>query len=119
MLVTNWQTVLNINEPQLAYSTFQNIFMPCYESCFPIKRKTSVDKSRKPWLSNGLITSIKTKNELYVKYLRRPTLTNHSLYKPFRNKLNILMRRGEREYYDKELLIHKNNILGDNKRYNK
>ena len=53
MRVTNWQTVLNINEPQLAYSTFQNIFIQCYESCFPIKRKTSVYKSRKPWLSNG------------------------------------------------------------------
>ena len=110
MRVTNWQTVLNINEPQLAYSTFQNIFMQCYESSFPIKRKSSVYKSRKPWLSNGLIKSIKTKNQLYVKYLRRPTLTNHLLYKQFRNKLNMLMRRVEREYYDKELLIHKNNL---------
>ena len=70
----------------------------------------SVYKSRKPWLSNGLIKSIKTKNQLYVKYLRRSTLTNHSLYKQFRNNLNILMRKVEREYYDKELLIHKNNL---------
>ena len=110
MRLTNWQTVLNTIEPQLAYSSFQNIFMQCYESCFPIKRMKSVYKSRKPWLSNGLIKSIKTKNQLYVKYLRRPTLTNHSLYKQFRNKLNILMRKVEREYYDKELLIHKNNL---------
>ena len=110
MHVINWQTVLNINEPQLAYLTFQNIFMQCYESCFLIKRKSSVYESRKPWLSNGLIKSIKTKNQLYVKYLRRPTLTNHLLYKQFRNKLNMLMRRVEREYYDKELLIHKNNL---------
>ena len=58
----------------------------------------------------GLIKSIKTKNKLYVKYLRRPTLTNRLLYKQFRNKLNTLMRRVEREYYDKELLIHKNNL---------
>ena len=70
----------------------------------------SVYKSRKPWLSNGLIKSIKTKNKLYVKYLRRPTLTNRLLYKQFRNKLNMLMRRVEQEYYDKELLIHKNNL---------
>ena len=111
MRVTNWQTVLNINEPQqLAYSTFQNIFMQCYESCFPIKRKSSVYKSRKPRLSNGLVKSIKTNNQLYGKYLRRPTLTSHLLYKQFRNKLNMLMRRVEREYYDKELLIHKNNL---------
>ena len=110
MRLTNWQTVLNTIEPQLAYSSFQHIFMQCYESCFPIKRMKSVYKSRKPWLSNGLIKSIKTKNQLYVKYLRRPTLTNHSLYKQFRNKLNILMRKVEREYYDKELLIHKNNL---------
>ena len=70
----------------------------------------SVYKSRKPWLSNGLIKSIKTKNKLYVKYFRRPSLTNRLLYKQFRNKLNMLMRRVEREYYDKELLIHKNNL---------
>ena len=37
MRLTNWQTVLNTIEPQLAYSSFQNIFMQCYESCFPIK----------------------------------------------------------------------------------
>ena len=60
MRLTNWQTVLNTIEPQLAYSSFQNIFMQCYESCFPIKRMQSVYKSRKPWLSNGLIKSIKT-----------------------------------------------------------
>ena len=77
--VTNWQTVLNINKPQLVYSTFQNILIQCYESCFPIKRKSPVYKSRKLWLSNGLIKSIKTKHQLYVKYLRRPTLTNHLL----------------------------------------
>ena len=70
----------------------------------------SVYKSRKPWLSNGLIKSIKIKHKLYVKYLRRPTLTNRLLYKQFRNKLNMLMHRVEREYYDKELLIHKNNL---------
>ena len=110
MRLTNWQTVLNTIEPQLAYSSFQNMFMQCSDSCFPIKRMQSVYKSRKPWLSNGLIKSIKTNNQLYVKYLRRPTLTNRLLYKQFRNKLNMLMRRVEREYYDKELLIHKNNL---------
>ena len=84
--------------------------MQCYESCFPIKRMQSVYKSRKPWLSNGLIKSIKTKHKLYVKYLRRSTLTNRLLYKQFINKLNMLMRRVELEYYDNELLIDKNNL---------
>ena len=86
------------------------MFMQCYESCFPIKSKPSVYKSRKPWLSSGLLKSIKTKNKLYVKYVRRPTLFNHIFYKEFRNKLHSLMRRVEREYYDKELIIHKNNL---------
>ena len=110
MRVTNWPAVLSITEPQLAYSTFLNMFMQCYESCFPIKSKPSVYKSRKPWLSSGLLKSIKTKNKLYVKYVRRPTLFNHIFYKEFRNKLHSLMRRVEREYYDKELIIHKNNL---------
>ena len=86
------------------------MFMQCYESCFSIKSKPSVYKSRKPWLSSGLFKSIKTKNKLYVKYLRRPTLFNHIFYKEFINKLHSLMRRVEREYYDKELIIHKNNL---------
>ena len=86
------------------------MFLQCYESCFPIKSKPSVYKSRKPWLSSGLLKSIKTKNKLYVKYLRRPTFFNHIFYKEFRNKLHSLMRRVEREYYDKELFIHINNL---------
>ena len=31
MRVTNWQAVLNINDPQLAYSTFETMLMQCYE----------------------------------------------------------------------------------------
>ena len=42
--------------------------------------------------------------------LRRPTLFNHIFYKEFRNKLHSLMRRVEREYYDKELFIHRNSL---------
>ena len=37
MTEKNWNTVLNDNDPQNAYTTFQSEFSEMYDACFPIK----------------------------------------------------------------------------------
>ena len=53
--------------------------------------------------------SIKIKNKLYIRTLKNPTLYNKSVYKKYRNKLNSILRKAEREYFD--LLLQENKII--------
>ena len=58
----------------------------------------------KPWLTKGLLKSIKKKNALYKRFLSSPTASHKRQYNCFRNKLNHLLRVAKRDYYDKNLL---------------
>ena len=81
--------VLNSNDPCYAYSTFLDSFTSLYNKCFPLKkiraRKCTV---RKPWITKGLMKSIKKKNIMYKQFLCSPTSSRECLLKNFRNKLN-------------------------------
>ena len=66
--------------------------------------------NRKPWLSTGLKTSIKTKNKLYLKSIKFPSKNNINIYKQYRNKLHSILRKSEREYYSDLLKINKYNL---------
>ena len=64
----------------------------------------------KPWLTKGLLKSIKKKNALYKQFLYSPTVSHKRQYKCFRNKLNHLLRIAKRDYYDKKLTEYKSNV---------
>jgi hypothetical protein len=99
-----WSDIPGYNDPQYAYSVFLDKFTNTYNSCFPLKKiKISKHKSRKPWVSKGLLKSIKRKNKLYRKYMNQPCNSNENNYKTFKNKLNHLLRIAKRMYYEKQL----------------
>ena len=85
----DWDNVLNSNDPCYAYSSFLDSFTSLYNKCFPLKkiraRKCTV---RKPWITKGLMKSIKKKNIMYKQFLCSPTSLQECLFKNFRNKLN-------------------------------
>ena len=85
--------------------------MSLYNKCFPLKkiraRKCTV---RKPWITKGLMKSIKKKNIMYKQFLCSPTSSRECLFKNFRNKLNHLLRIAKREYYDNKLAEYKSNM---------
>ena len=63
----NWNVVLEETHCQKAYSVFHDKFIECYEKCFPLKKVKSGYRTRKRWLTDGLNSSISTKNKLYMK----------------------------------------------------
>ena len=105
----NWESVVSSNQCQESYTVFHKLYLKCYEECFPVKR-TSVYKNRKPWLSSALKKSIKTKNRLYFKSIKNPTLVNLKIYKNYRNHLNSLLRRAERQHYSIQFQQNQNNL---------
>jgi hypothetical protein len=71
---TVWENFPGYNDPKMAYDSFFNEFTSIYFN------------SRKPWVTNGLLKSIKRKNKLYRKYLSFSTAKNETLYKAYKNK---------------------------------
>ena len=108
-----WDDVLNMDDPQKAYTEFHNKYTRLFNDCFPIKRIKKGYKNRKPWLSDSLKKRIKVKNQLYRRYKRAFKDTDREkyalIYKKFRNQLNGLLRKAEKEHYDLLLNENKNN----------
>ena len=100
----NWLNLNGINDPNNAYKSFLNKFNEIYEDCFPLKKlKNRCNFNSKPWLSNGLLKSIKKKHELYRGFLKNPSAQSELLYKTYKNKLNHSLRLSKRLYYEKKL----------------
>ena len=72
------------------------------------KRKSKL--LTKPWITQGLLKSIKTKSKLYNTLLRNPSSLNHVQYKQYRNKINHLLKISKCNYYDCKIESTKNNL---------
>jgi hypothetical protein len=105
----DWNTVENITDTQHAYTEFSTIFNNLYNKYFPLKKIKVGYRNKKTWLTEGLKQCIKTKNKLYVKYRHYPTITNESMYKKYKSKLNLLLRKSEKSHYDDLFIKYKGN----------
>lgn len=98
----DWNNVLNNQNPNMAYDNFVSTYNQIYEKCFPVKMLTrkKAKLATKPWITKGLLVSIKSKSKLYKEFLRNPLPTHENKYKKFKNKLNYLLKISKRNYYD-------------------
>lgn len=105
-----WNDLIGYNDPNSAYGSFLSKYTAIYNTCFPLKKvKARNCTLNKPWLSKGLLKSIKKKNILYKRFLSNPTLHREQLYKKYKNKLTHSLRIAKRLYYEKKLEDYKSN----------
>ena len=107
---TDWAQVLNSNDATDAFNVFHKTFVDLYMSCFPMKTFKSGYRNKLVWLTSGMKKSIKHKQYLFYKMRRHPSCENITNYKGFRNKLNYLLRKEERNYYETQLNRNKYNL---------
>ena len=60
-----------------------------------------------PWITKGLLKSVRKKNSLYKPFLAKPTAHHENLYKCYKNKLTHSLRVAKRLYYNKKLCEYK------------
>ena len=63
----------------------------------------------KPWISKGILTSIKAKDKLFNKCYKRNKIKLIDKYKKYRNKLTAIIKAAKKHYFHSQLLIHNNN----------
>ena len=97
----SWTEVIDNDDPNESYNIFYNKLYNLYNKAFPIKTYTSriLKSHQKPWMTKGIQRSLKNKNKLYKKSIKRPTPDNKLKYKQYRNKLHHLIRISKKRHY--------------------
>lgn len=70
----------------------------------------SLKTLQNPWLTTGLLKSIKTKSRLNQLFLKGPTQEHESNYQKFKNILTCLICAARRNYYDEKLDMARSNL---------
>jgi hypothetical protein len=90
----SWNNVLQCNDVNESYDMFWADFKCLYDLHFPvvtIRFNKNYHKINE-FMTNGLVTSRRTKNRLLQIYLNDPSEINQKKYRDFRNLYNKLVR---------------------------
>ena len=104
---TNLNTLigLRVQIPIVVLTTFYNKLNKLTNKHAPFKKlsKRKCRQFAKPWITKGLLTSIRKKNKLYL-------TGQQDEYKCYRNKLTTLIRLSKRNYYHHYFETNVNNM---------
>ena len=94
----------NVNK---AYNTFCSVFMSCYADDAIPMIKVMKCENKKPWVTIGLINSIKNKNKLYIEFCKTKCSATEEKYKLYKNKLTNILRLAKKQYVEEYISMHK------------
>ena len=104
-----WQDVFSSGDANLSYDLFLQKFLYYFDKNIPLIRNTNRNKIKQPWITQGLMRCIFTRNRLYKISLRKPTSQNKDKYKKYRNTLTTLIRASRKRYYSDKVVLNKDN----------
>ncbi len=98
--------------PNQAYDIFIDKYKTAFEAAFPL-RLIGLNKKyikREPWVTPGLLTSLRHKAKLLAMKLKNPTERSIQKYKMYRNQYNKIKRQMKRHFFQSKLDINKRSI---------
>lgn len=110
LAATDWSDVYTITSTDAAYDHFLQIVCRIFENIFPLVQPKFSKRANKPWVSQAIKNSIRTKNKLYKLYHRVPTVYNEIKYKSYKKCLQKLIDVSKKEYYNSALCKHKGDL---------
>ena len=110
----NWDDICGHHDANICYNNFIDKSNKLYNECIPKKvmkiYRTKNRSPKAPWITYSLLNCIRRKNRLYKKSMKKPTETNVSKYKEYRNRLNSLLRKAKQNYFSTKLDQEKYNM---------
>ena len=78
----------------------------------PIKKVTNAKKRqlKKPWISNGILNSIKTKQKMFKTHFLSHDQVKVHFFKKYNNKLNKIKELAKRTYFSTQFYLNKEDI---------
>lgn len=107
----NWVSVISTDDVQVAADVFTKTFKKLMNESIVITTiKKGNKKKLKPWITNGLITSIIRRDKI-----KRQLNSNYSTelkeqYITYRNSINNLIKKCKHDYYQHIIMLNQNNI---------
>lgn len=107
----DWSEVDQVQDPECALESFCDFFREAVSRNTIISKcKRRYNSPRCPWITKGLLKSMRKKENLYKKTKKRPfNLKLASRYKKYCNILNSLLKKAKKSYYEKEFISRQNN----------
>lgn len=107
----SWDDVYMINDADLSCGKFWENFLLFFELHFPIE---TVNKSKnrtklQEFMTKGILTSRKTKLNLYNKSIHNPTPVKTATYKNYRNMYNKIVRASKKLHFETKINENKCN----------
>ena len=107
---TNFNDVLYLEDVNQAFKQFNDIIVNIYNECYPIITKLVPKYNIKnPWITPAIKQSIKKKNKLYKKFVKKPISLGH-LYRTYRNHLTKIIKYAKNNYYKEKFINCNGNI---------
>ena len=91
----------NANDPNLVLEKLTEVIKNSYNEVFPLRKvsKRKMKKQKKPWMNYRILDMIKTKHQLFKKYLNNKTPENLNAYKAKRNKIKREIEKAKKQHY--------------------
>ena len=102
--------ILESNDVNESFNLLNDALSNMYDQYYPLVTKIiCTNDAKKAWLTAGIRKSIKTKNSLYKKFLKRP-ITYGNAYRQFRNRLTKVIKQSKNIYYQEKFKGSEGNI---------
>ena len=114
----NWNNIININEndTNFSFNSFFCHFQKLLDKYIPLKKVSNKEfkRSFKPWITIGILTSLRKRSELHRRYIRAKDYQRkqslESQFKYYRNMLVTLIRRSKQNHFSKYFHDNVNNL---------
>ena len=107
--------IVNFDDFYKAFDYSHKMLLNILNEHYPIKilNKKEIELERKPWITKGILTSTKIKNQTYRKFIKSKVKDKSSelylKFKRYRDLINTLKRRSQKQFHVDYFQRHLNN----------
>ena len=111
----NFGNILSCPNVNDAYNNLSETLQTAIKNCTSFKRTKKKHKPKKPWITPGIIRSVNRKqiNVSSKKYMYTKKESDKLRYNAFRNKLNGIIHRSRKIYFENLLQKSRSNLKKD------
>ena len=117
LLKINWNEIYDINtNTNQKFKSFYGKIEKLLDEMAPVQKltKKEIGLSNRPWITFGILASMKQRDKLYKEYTLEKTPQKNNeifeLYKQHRNEIINLMRINKKDYFTKYFEDNRTNV---------
>ena len=92
-----WNNIKTLDNPNIAYKSFFDIFFKTYDKYFPkVRIKIKAKTIQNPWITKGITKFSKKKQKLYKRFLKKRTPEDEQKYKNYKDIFETIKKKAKK-----------------------